>query len=66
MRYHAHLSKANILVAVELDFDATFKPGDLFTHKTGIYKVTDVKPGYGDFDAIIFADLADRQSAEWR
>ena len=62
VRYHAYLSKANSLVVVELDLDATFKLGDLFTLRTGTYEVTDVKPGYGDFDAIIFADLADRQS----
>jgi hypothetical protein len=57
VRYHAYLSKGRRLAVVELEFDATLKPGDEFPHKPGIYVVTDVKPGYGGFDAILFADL---------
>jgi hypothetical protein len=47
---------------LELEYEANFKPGDLLTHETGIYEVADVKPGYGNFDAVIFADLAERES----
>jgi hypothetical protein len=57
VRYHAYLSRPDRLVDVELDYDVAFKPGDLFTNKTGIYEVTDVKPGYGIFDATVFAAL---------
>jgi hypothetical protein len=63
VRYHAYLStSARRLVTVELEFDAKLKPGDLLTHETGTYEVTGVKPGYGDFDAIIFADLSEQES----
>ena len=48
---------------VELEFDAKLKPGDEFPHRSGLYVVTDVKPGYGEFDAIIFADLIGGDSA---
>ncbi len=33
------------------------KPGDEFPFKSAVYVVTDVKPGFGKFDAILFADL---------
>jgi len=48
---------------VELEFDAKLESGDEFPHKSGIYVVTDVKPGYGEFDAILFADLIEGDSA---
>jgi hypothetical protein len=62
VRYHAYLStSATRLVTAELEFDAKLNPGDLFRHETGTYEVTGVKPGYGDFDAIIFADLSEQE-----
>jgi hypothetical protein len=33
------------------------KPGDEFPLKSEVYLVTDVKPGFGKFEAILFADL---------
>ena len=38
--------------------DIDYKPGDEFLFKSGVYMITDVKPGFGKFDAILFADLA--------
>jgi hypothetical protein len=48
---------------IELEFDAKLKPGDEFPHRSGLYVVTDVKPGYGEFDGVIFADLTGGDSA---
>jgi len=62
VRYHAYLSRVRRLVVVELEFHAKVKPGDVLTHGSGIYVVTDVKPGYGQFDAILFAHLTERES----
>jgi hypothetical protein len=33
------------------------KPGDEFPFQSEVYVITDVKPGFGKFDAILFADL---------
>jgi hypothetical protein len=59
VRYNAYLSRPGRLIVVELEFDAKLKPGDEFPYESGIYLVTEVKPGFGRFDAILFADLTD-------
>ncbi len=41
-----------------MQFGIDFKPGDEFPFKSEVYVITDVKPGFGKFDAILFADLA--------
>jgi hypothetical protein len=62
VRYQAYLSRARRLVVVELEFDTKLKPGDEFPYESWIYVVTDLKPGYGAYEAILFADLTEPKS----
>jgi hypothetical protein len=42
------------LIVREMQIDIDFKAGDEF--KSEVFVITDVKPGFGEFDALLFAD----------
>ena len=58
MRYDVRLSKGETKRRVEIDIDVQFKPTDEFRYGPDIYVVTSVRPGNGEFGAILFADLS--------
>ena len=45
------------LVIREMQSGIDLEAGDEFPFKSEVFVVTDVKPGFGKFDAILFADL---------
>jgi hypothetical protein len=44
-------------VVKEMQIGIDLKAGDEFPFKSEVFVITDVKPGFGKFDAILFADL---------
>ena len=45
------------LIVREMQIGIDFKAGDEFRFNSEVFVITDVKPGFGNFDAILFADL---------
>jgi hypothetical protein len=45
------------LVVREMQIGIDLKAGDELPFKSEVFVITDVKPGFGKFDAILFADL---------
>jgi hypothetical protein len=44
-------------VVREMQIGIDLKAGDELPLKSEVFVITDVKPGFGKFDAILFADL---------
>lgn len=71
VRYRTYLSRGRIerrvwwrkpfptqsLLVREMQLGNDAKPGDEFPFKSEVYVITAVKPGFGKFEAILFADL---------
>ena len=45
------------LIVREMQIGIDFKAGDEFRFKSEAFVITDVKVGFGEFDAILFVDL---------